>query len=99
MIRDNEKVEKPSFDDSARKLFAATADHVRKETIAQIQAKEQAHSSELQNLKSLLFDVQRKVSKLREQQNKFYQIPAITQQLPPVRSARRQYRETRACFT
>ena len=86
LIRDNEKVEKPSFYDSARKLFAATDDHVKKETIAQIQAKEQAHSSKLQNLKSLLFDVQREVSKLRKQQNKFYQMPAITQQLPPVRN-------------
>ena len=55
--------------------------------------------SELQNLTSLLFDVQHEVSKLREQQNKFYQMPAIKQQLPPVRNARRQYRETRACFT
>ena len=99
LIRDNEKVEKPSFHDSARKLFAATDDHVRKETIAQIQAKEQAHSSELQNLKSLLSDVQREVSKLGKQQNKFYQMPAITQQLPLVQSARRQYHETRACFT
>ena len=98
MIRDNEKVEKPSFHDSARKLFAVTDDHVGKETIAQIQAKEQAHSSELQNLKSLLFDVQREVSKLREQQNKLYPMPAIGQQLPPVRNAGRQYRETRACF-
>ena len=99
LIRNNEKVEKPSFHDSARKLVAVTDDHVRKETIAQIQAKEHAHSSKLQNLKSLLFDVQREVSKLREQQNKFYQMPAIRQQLQPVQSARRQYRETRACFT